>query len=211
MDMAYSPDEEGKLVVQAEDTLLGIQRRIPVDMVILSPAMEARADSKEIARLFGLVCDKEGFFPERHPKLDPAATMNGGIFIAGACQGPKDITDTVSQAGAAASRVVTLLGKGIVELEPICASINKELCSGCRICTALCPYGAVSFNEADKSAEVNQLLCQGCGTCVAACPAQAIEGPHFTDEQIMAEIESCNLFQSTGKGDSCPLSLLSTN
>ncbi len=189
MDTAFTPAEEGKLVVQTEDTLLGIQRRVPVDMVILSPAMEAGKGSKKTAKLFGLECTAGGFFSEKHAKLEPVGTLKEGVFIAGTCQGPKDINDTITQSGAAAARVMSLINKPFVELEPFMAHVEREKCSGCRICTSICPYGAIHFNEEDNTAEVNQALCQGCGTCVAACPSQAIYGSHFTDQQIMAEIE----------------------
>lgn len=189
MDSAYYPEEEGKLVIQAEDTLLGIQRRIPVDMVVLSTAMEARADARSVARLLGVECDSEGFFAEKHPKLDPVVTLREGIFVAGACQGPKDITETIAQAGAAAAKILSLINKGTIELEPIRASIDKERCSGCRMCLDLCPYSALSMNEKSNQADIDAALCQGCGACVAACPARAITSDHFTDEQMMAEIE----------------------
>ncbi|MBS1254079.1 MAG: hypothetical protein MAG451_03135 [Anaerolineales bacterium] len=107
-DAARTPEEEGKLIVQAYDTLIGAQRRIPVDMVVLSPAMEARHDSPEVANLFSMGCDFDGFFTERHPKLAPVSTMTEGVFIAGACQGPKDIPASVAQGAAAASRVAAL-------------------------------------------------------------------------------------------------------
>ncbi|MEW5744665.1 MAG: CoB--CoM heterodisulfide reductase iron-sulfur subunit A family protein [Nitrospirota bacterium] len=189
MDTAYTKAEERKLVVQAEDTLLGVQRRIPVDMVILSPAIEARADAGEVAHTFGIGCDAAGFFSERHPKLDPVATLREGVFIAGACQGPKDIADTVAQAGAAASRVLALISRGEVELEPLRARIDDGRCSGCGICCELCPYGAIAAQEGQGATAINPALCQGCGVCVAACPSRAITGAHFTAEQVMAEIE----------------------
>ncbi|MFU8773711.1 MAG: 4Fe-4S binding protein, partial [Anaerolineales bacterium] len=188
-DAARLPGEEGKLIVQAEDTLIGTQRRIPVDMVILSTGMEAQHDAKEKSLLFGMGCDFDGFFVERHPKLDPVATMTDGVMIAGACQGPKDIPDSVSQGAAAAARVASLISRGTIMLEPVRASINEELCSGCRICNELCPYNAIIFHEDKKVSEVITALCQGCGTCVAACPAAAISGAHFTNSQVMSEIE----------------------
>ena len=188
-DAARLPGEEGKLIVQAEDTLIGKQRRIPVDMVILSAGMEARHDSQDVSLMFGMGCDFDGFFTERHPKLDPVATMTEGIYIAGACQGPKDIPDSVVQGAAAAARVAGLISQGTLMMEPIRASINKEACSGCRICNDLCPYNAIVFHEDQKLSEVITALCQGCGTCVAACPSSAINGAHFTNVQVMSEIE----------------------
>lgn len=188
-DAARRPGEEGKLIVQVEDTLLGRQRRIPVDMVILSVGLEARRDAKEVAQLFRMGCDFSGFFVERHPKLDPVATMTEGIFIAGCAQGPKDIPETVAQAAAAAARIASLNHQGTVLMEPVRAYIHEELCSGCRICNTLCPYNAIVFHEDKGVSEVIQALCQGCGTCVAACPSGIITGAHFTNEQISAQIE----------------------
>jgi heterodisulfide reductase subunit A len=188
-DVPRTPGEKGKLVVQAEDTLLMIQRRVPVDMVILSPAMEAYGDSREVSQLFKMGCDFEGFFIERHPKLDPVATMTEGIFIAGACQGPKDIPDSVAQGAAAAARVASLIARGTVMMEPVRASIDEEKCCGCRLCNELCPYNAIEFHEDRKVSEVITALCQGCGACVATCPSEAISGAHFTNDQVMAEIE----------------------
>jgi len=188
-DVARTEEEEGKLIVQVADTLISKQRRLPVDMVILSPAIEARHDSKEVSLRFGMGCDFEGFFVERHPKLDPVATMTEGIFIAGACQGPKDVPATVSQGAAAAARVASLISQGTVMMEPIRASIVAESCSGCRICNNLCPYNAIVFHDDTNVSEVITALCQGCGTCVAACPSAAINGAHFTNDQVMSQLE----------------------
>jgi len=182
-------EEEGKIIVQVEDTLIGKQRRLPVDMVILSPAMEARHDSKELTQLFKMGCDFDGFFVERHPKLDPVATMTEGIYIAGACQGPKDVPDSVVQGAAAAARVAGLINLGTVMVEPVRASVIQEICSGCRICNTMCPYNAIIFHEDRQVTEVITALCQGCGTCVAACPSAAITGAHFTNDQIFSQIE----------------------
>ena len=188
-DAARLPGEEGKLIVQVEDTLIGKQRRIPVDMVILMAAIEPRHDAQEVAHKFGIGCSEAGFFTERHPKLDPVATMTDGIFIAGACQGPKDIPASVGQGAAAAARVLTLIGQGQIEIEPVRAQIDEERCSGCRICNNLCPYSAIDYIEDLGVSRVNPALCKGCGTCVAACPSQVITGQHFTFESIMAQIE----------------------
>jgi heterodisulfide reductase subunit A len=188
-DAARLPGEEGKLIVQVEDTLVGKQRRIPVDMVILSAGLEPRYDSKEVAHLFGISCSANGWFIERHPKLDPVATMTEGIFIVGCVQGPKDIPASVAQGAAAAARVLGRIQQKEIALEPVRASINQDTCSGCRICNNLCPYNAILFHEDRMVSEVNPALCQGCGTCVAACPAGAISGTVFSNEQIFAQIE----------------------
>ena len=188
-DLAETPEESGKLIVCCEDTLIGWQRRIPVDMVILGSALEPDADAGEVARLFKIGRSADGFFLEKHPKLDPVATMSDGVFVVGCCQGPKDIPDTVAQASAAAARALAMISKGKVEIEPIIAIIDEEFCAGCKICEDLCPYSAISFNGEKEVCSVNEALCKGCGTCVAACPSGAISGKHFTTEQIMAEIE----------------------
>jgi len=188
-DAAHAPDEEGKLIVVAEDTLIGRQRRVPVDMVILAAGLEPRADSQEVGYMFGVGCGDTGFFTERHPKLDPVATATEGVFIAGACQGAKDIPDSVAQGAAAAARVLGTISRREVALEPVRASIDESRCSGCRICNNMCPYNAIDFIEAEGVSRVNPALCKGCGTCVAACPSQVITGAHFTFDQLMAEID----------------------
>jgi heterodisulfide reductase subunit A2 len=188
-DAARLPGEEGKLIIQVEDTLAGKQRRIPVDMVVLSAGLEPRHDAKEVGQLFGISCSADGWFIERHPKLDPVATMTEGVFIAGCAQGPKDIPASVSQGAAAAARVLGRIQMGEIELEPVRASINQTQCSGCRICNNLCPFNAILFHEDRMVSEINPALCQGCGTCVAACPAGAISGTGFSNEQVMAQIE----------------------
>lgn len=188
-DRAINEDEKGKLMVCGEDTLLCKTIRVPVDVVILATALEPRTDAAEVAKLFGITKSADGFFLERHPKLDPVATMTAGVFIAGCCQGPKDIPDAVAQASAAATRVLALISKGRVELEAATAVIDEERCSGCRICNLLCPYSAISFIEDEKVSRINEALCKGCGTCVAACPSVAITHKQFTTEEITAEIE----------------------
>lgn len=188
-DAARNPGEEGKLIVQAEDTLIGKQRRIPVDMVILSSALEPRPDHKDVARLFGLACSDSGWLIERHPKLDPVATMTEGILIAGCVQGPKDIPASVAQGAAAAARVLGKIEQKEISMEPIRASIDEARCSGCRICNTLCPFSAILYHSDRQVSEINPALCQGCGTCVGACPAKAISGTGFSDEQILAQLD----------------------
>jgi heterodisulfide reductase subunit A len=203
-DAARLPGEEDKLIVQVEDTLLGIQRRIPVDMVVLMAALEPRADAKDVGLQFGIACSMEGWFTERHPKLDPVATMTDGVFIAGAAQGPKDIPAVVAQGAAAAARVQGMITKGTVEIEPIVATINEDMCSGCRICNTLCPFNAIEYLEDKEVSYINSVLCKGCGTCVAACPAQAISGAHYSNEQIFAEIEGLLYDVISGNGAKAP-------
>jgi len=181
--------ENGQLIVQVEDTLADCQRRIPVDLVILSTAIEPRRDSEEIAKLLSLSRSNDGFFLEKHPKLEPIGTATDGIYVVGCCQGPKDIPDTVAQASAAAAKVLAMIEKGKIEIEAATAFVIEELCSGCQTCNNLCPYNAISFDEERKVSHINEALCKGCGTCAAACPSGAIAARHFTDEQIMAEIE----------------------
>ncbi|MCX7836067.1 MAG: CoB--CoM heterodisulfide reductase iron-sulfur subunit A family protein [bacterium] len=188
-DWVLSKAELGKLVVRAEDTLLGMVRRVPVDMVVLSVGLEPQTDAEEVRRKFNISCSKEGWFLERHPKLAPVNTFTDGIFLAGACQGPKDIPDTVAQAGAAAAEALALIDIGYVEMEPNTAFITEENCSGCRICVALCPYTAITTDPVKLISVVNPALCKGCGTCVAACPSGAAQQNLFTDEQIFEEIE----------------------
>ncbi|MCS7316410.1 MAG: FAD-dependent oxidoreductase, partial [Bryobacterales bacterium] len=184
----YPADTDGQLILRAEDTLLGQVRKIPVDMVILATGLEPQADATEVRRLFNISCSSEGWFLERHPKLAPVNTFTDGIFLAGCCQGPKDIPDTVAQAGAAAAEAMQLLDVGSIELEPNTAYVLEELCSGCKTCVGLCPYNAISFLAEKNVARINEALCKGCGTCVAACPSASIRQHLFEDEQIFQEV-----------------------
>ncbi len=192
-DAARNEREKGKLIIQCEDTLAGKQRRIPVDMVILSSGLQPRKDAKEVGKLFGISCSMDGWFTEKHPKLDPVATMTEGIYIVGCAQGPKDIPSSVAQGAAASARVLDKILQKEVALEPIKASVDATLCSGCKICNGLCPFNAITFIEDDKVTSINPALCQGCGTCVAACPAGAISGTGFSNEQIIAQIDGLML------------------
>jgi heterodisulfide reductase subunit A len=185
----WSKQDEGTLLIRCEDTLIGRFREIPVDMVVLCNAIEPRRDAQEVGRLFGLSRSPDGFFLERHPKLDPVATTTDGLFVAGCAQGPKDIPDAVAQASAAAARMLATISKGVVEIDPVRAEVIEEYCSGCRTCNALCPYNAIEYLEDKKVSRVNSTLCKGCGTCVAACPSGAITGYGFNDEQIYAELD----------------------
>lgn len=188
-DWSLCPEEEGKLVIRVEDTLLGITRRIPVDMVVLAVGLEAQVDAEQVQRTFNISCSRDGFFLERHPKLGPVSTFSDGIFLSGTCQGPKDIPETVAQAGAAAAEALCLVDKGYVEIEPNTAWIDGDVCSGCKTCVALCPFKAIARNEDRGITVVNEALCKGCGTCVGACPSGAAEQNLFTNEQVYEEIE----------------------
>lgn len=184
-------ERDGRLLVAAEDTDLGRKISVPVDMVILSNGLEPRRDAAQTARLFGLSRSKDGFFLEKHPKLAPVETASDGIFIAGACQGPKDIPDTVAQAGAAAAMALSMMDREKWALEPSIAQVDEERCSGCGECVLTCPYKAIELVEG--KAQVNETLCKGCGTCVGHCLSKAITLLHFTDEQLVAEMQGALL------------------
>lgn len=185
----FQRQSEGQLLVRCEDTLIGKFREIPVDMVILCTALQARKDAKETGRKFNISTGADGWFIEAHPKLAPAATTTDGVFLAGTCQGAKDIPDSVAQGGAAAAQAMKLMCQKEILMDAAYAEIQDELCSGCKICNDMCPYTAISFVEDKKISHINSSLCKACGTCVAACPSGAIKGRHFTDEQIYAQIE----------------------
>jgi|WetSurMetagenome_2_1015567.scaffolds.fasta_scaffold09425_2 heterodisulfide reductase subunit A2 len=187
-DFPLNDQEKGKLIIRVEDTLLGKVRRVPVDMIILASGLEPKEDAPHVGHTFNISCGA-GFFTERHPKLAPVSTPTDGIFIAGACQGPKDIPDTVAQASAAASQVQSLISRGEIEVESATSIVDAEKCAGCRICSTLCSLTAISFDEEKKISVINDVLCKGCGTCAAACPSGAIIARHFTDEQLFSEIE----------------------
>jgi heterodisulfide reductase subunit A len=195
-DVAETPEEEGKLIVVAEDTLLGEVLRVPVDMVVLCTAMEPRADAHEVARVFGLATKGNGFFLEEHPKLEPVSTPSSGVFLAGACQSPKDIPDTVAQAKGAAAEALALSAKGSVTVSPMISHIDPDICVGCRVCVELCPYSAIEFDERHGISVVNEAVCKGCGSCAGYCPSGAAGIRNFTNRQVFAEIDG--LLESEG-------------
>jgi heterodisulfide reductase subunit A len=188
-DKALNDEEKDKLVIICEDSLIGKTLRVPVDMVILSTAITPRKDAGKVARTFNISRSDDGFFMEKHPKLDPISTTTDGVFIAGCAQGPKDIPDTVAQAAAAAAEALALMSQGTYEIEASTAEIDSRICSGCQVCAMVCPYSAISCDEEKGTCEVNQALCKGCGACVGGCPSDAVELNHYTNEQIVAQME----------------------
>jgi heterodisulfide reductase subunit A len=188
VEAVSSQKDEGLLSVRCEDTLAGKLLEIPVDMVVLCNAIEPRSDSDAVRRLFSISKSPDGFFLERHPKLDPTSTMTDGVYIAGCAQGPKDIPDTVAQASSAAARMLSFIAKGEVEIEPVRAFVQEEYCSGCKICNGLCPYNAIEFLEDKKVSHVQEALCKGCGVCTASCRSGSIDLKGFTTEEVVAQI-----------------------
>lgn len=181
--------ETEKLVAVAEDTLLGEKIEVPVDMVILCTAIEARHDAHNVGRIFGVNQGADGFFLEEHPKLAPLNTATDGVFLAGCCQKPMDIPDTVSQASGAAAKALSLATRGRVEVPPTISWIDPDVCIGCKVCIGLCPYSAIEFDDRRGVSVVNAAVCKGCGSCSGFCPSGAARSRHFKSRQIFAEID----------------------
>jgi len=179
-----------RLVIRAEDTLLGEPLQLEADLVVLATGITPRRDSLKIANLLKLPRSPDGFFMEAHPKLRPVDTVIEGVYLAGCCQGPRDIPDTVSQAKAAAASAMIPLCQGQVKVEAVTSIIDEELCSGCGICAEMCVYDALSLHERKGVMTINKVLCKGCGACAAACPSKAIRLSHFTPAQILAQVDA---------------------
>jgi heterodisulfide reductase subunit A len=188
-DQAASTAEQGRLIAIAEDTLSGTRLRVPVDMVVLCAAMESRRDTAEVGRIFGVNQGADGFFLEEHPKLGPLNTATDGVFLAGACQSPKDIPDTVAQASGAAVKSLSLASRGKVVIPSAISWIDPDICSGCQTCIGLCPYSAIEFDARRWVSVVNEALCKGCGSCAGGCPSGAAQVRHFRKEQLFAECD----------------------
>ena len=186
-DINVEKDENGKLRVKTVSE--GRQIEKEADLVVLATGIIPQKDALDTARKLKIMQSADKFFLEAHPKLRPVDTFTDGIFIAGCCQSPKDIPDTVAQASAAASRVCSILSKEYVEVEPITAEVDETLCTGCGICESVCPYGAVEVvdTEEGRRARVTGVKCKGCGTCGSSCIKKAIKMHHFTDEQLIAQ------------------------
>jgi heterodisulfide reductase subunit A len=161
---------------------------LDADLVVLATGIVPREDSKEFARVLNINQSADGFLLEAHPKLRPLDTFTDGIFLAGCCQSPKDIPDTVAQASGAAVRASEPLAQGKVEVEAISSVIDEDLCSGCRMCEEMCVYSALEFDSENKVMKVNDVMCKGCGSCASACPTGAITMRHFNIKQILAQI-----------------------
>ena len=189
-DIPDRPEDQGRLTVVAENTLTRRPVRVPVDMVLLSVGLEPAQGSAETARLVGVSRDADGWFNELHVKLAPVATPSAGIYLAGCCQGPKDIPDTVAQAAAAAGEASALLAKGTVTTRAEISYIDPDICTGCQTCLEVCAYGAIDYSARKKVSRINEAVCQGCGSCAAACPSSAAQIRHFTDDQVMEELEA---------------------
>lgn len=189
-----------KLIVKGEDTLIGKQVEVEADLVVLATAMVANSDAAQFARTVGFSYDGHNFYTEAHPKLRPVETHTAGVFLAGACQGPKDIPESVAQASGAAVKATGLLTKPQLATDPMISFVNNNVCSGCGMCVPICPYKAIELVEIEERiqgqmkkrqvASVNQGLCQGCGACTVACRPGAINLKGFTNEQILAEVDA---------------------
>lgn len=194
-------DTEGRLTVLASDLNSGRQLELHPDLVVLAAAVKPSPKARELATMLTASIDNDDFYVEAHPKLRPVESPTAGIFLSGMCQGPKDIPETVAQAGAAAAKAIGLLAKEHLATNPCIAYCQENICSGCRTCAQVCPYGAISYGEKQvvtlngtrelrTVASVNSALCQGCGACTVACPSLAMDLQGFTNQQLLAEVDA---------------------
>ncbi len=196
-----APQADGTLLVQGSDLIENRQLRLNADLVVLAAAIEPDASARPLATKLTASMDTNDFFTEAHPKLRPVESPTAGIFLSGACQGPKDIPETVSQASAAAAKVIGLLVKDKLKGNPCVAHSNEMMCNGCSSCEKVCPYGAITYVDKEfrmpdrttairRVASVNPAVCQGCGACTVACPSGAMDLNGFSNSQIMAEVDA---------------------
>jgi len=192
-------NENGKLKVTFWEPTIKEEIEIKPDAVVLSAATVPNPDNKRVAEMLKVPLTKDGFFLEAHMKLRPVDFATDGIFLCGMAHSPKFIDESIAQACAAASRATTILSKKTLEMEGIVASVDEDLCSGCRICEYLCPYGAIEMKEENGkiTAHVIEALCKGCGVCGTACPTKAITLGHFTTEEIMAQVKAALMEEIT--------------
>ncbi len=195
------PRADGTLDVQAADLIMDEQLRISADLVVLAAAIEPSKTARKLATMLTASMDTNDFFTEAHPKLRPVESPTAGIFLSGVCQGPKDIPETVSQAGACAAKVIGLLSKNKLTGNPCVAHSDELMCNGCSSCANVCPYGAITYLDKEfrmpdrttkvrRVASVNPAVCQGCGACTVACPSGAMDLSGFSNSQIMAEVDA---------------------
>jgi len=190
--------EDGKLIVRGIDTLVGEPLTIEADLVVLAAAMQPTVGATDLAQKLNVGYDENGFLSESHPKLRPVETNAAGVFVCGACQGPKDIPEAVAQASAAAGKVLVMFSNEQLTREPEIAKVNETNCAACFACVRTCPYGAIEKAEIrdrkgnliKRTARVNAGLCMGCGTCVAVCPSKSVDLEGFAEQQIYAMVES---------------------
>jgi heterodisulfide reductase subunit A len=191
-------EENGRLIVRGADTLAGVPVSIEADLVVLAAAILPAQGAKELARKMNVGYDEYGFLLESHPKLRPVETAAAGVFICGACQGPKDIPESVAQASAAASKVLVMFGHKEMTRSPEIARVDEKVCAACFTCVRTCPYHAIDKAEVrsrngallKRTARVNPGLCMGCGTCVAVCPSKSVDLSGFSEQQVYAEVEA---------------------
>ncbi len=182
-----------KMVVKGADTLLGTQVEIEADLVVLATAVVSAPGAGQMAEKLHISYDTFGFYVESHPKLRPVETNTSGVYLAGACQGPKDIPASVGQGSAAAAKVLSLFSKDMLESDPAIAQVNQNSCVGCLKCLKTCPFQAIvedTLRSGKKVAKVIETVCAGCGVCTSTCPCGAIQLQHFTDNQLLAEVNA---------------------
>ena len=195
-----TPEPDGSLTVHGVDLIDNKQLKVKADLVVLAAAVEPNPSVRKIATMLTASIDTNNFLTEAHPKLRPVESPTAGVFLSGVCQGPKDIPETVSQAGAAAVKVVGLLAKDKLLTNPCTAKPEELLCNGCSACANVCPYGAISYEvkeindhgirENRRVAVVNSALCQGCGACTVTCPSGTMDLQGFSNRQILAEVDA---------------------
>jgi len=193
-------DKDNRLLVRGFDASLGEQMEIEADLVVLATSIVPKTDAKQLGSMLGISSDQYGFFTEAHAKLKPFETQTQGIYLAGVCQGPKDIPEAVTQASGAAAKAIIMFNKGQVKSVPTTAIVNQDLCSGCMQCESACPYEAISSEQVSERAAgqtrqrvvagVNRVLCQGCGACAGLCRSGAMDIGGFTHRQLLAEVDS---------------------
>lgn len=185
-----SPKDDFAMLVRFKEQLSGEEIELPADLVVLMVAMEPREDADHVAHVANISRDREGWFTESHPKLDPVATTTDGVFIAGACQFPKDLPEAVAQARAAVARILAKISQGAVAVDAVYSEVDDKLCAGCKRCISVCPYTAVVYDEVKKKSAIVSAACKACGCCAAACPSGSIQTRQFNDQQLYAQIEA---------------------